>query len=260
MPKLDFTKLEAETLAQIEAIFGSKLPGLASQLANAKPVSRENTGAGFFTDIAVDQLASPPLPDASTSPLDGPEVRVAKMSGALRLLLFIKNGYIYLLEGYSIEGESTEEIDLDNEPFEFVNVLGSAYNTNQVLRAVPGGDRVLAWFSTHRGYHGQAEFGDFEVTAICLRRNETSSIEIALSGCPTFIFHFDDWLDVNVEGFSQQNVLGGLVLQWAQPREVRDWELGLGYEHPTVEMRLEPCYGANGTIRGRLLRIETIDP
>lgn len=260
VPELSFTKLETETLARLEAIFGGKLPGLASQLANARPVSRENTGAGFFTNIAVDRSAAPPLADAPSSPLDGPEVRVGKMASALGLLLFIKNGYISLLEGYSIAAESTASTDLVNESFEFLTDLSSAHKTNQVLLAVPGGDRVLAWFAAHFGYHGQAEFGDFEVTAISLRRGGMSSIEIALDGFPTFIFHFDDWLDVNVEGFGQQNVLGGLALQWAQPREVRVWELGLAYEHPTVEMKLKPCYGANGTIRGRLLRIETIAP
>lgn len=259
MPELNFTKLEIETLARLEASFGDVVPGLAAQLTNAKPVSRENTGTGFFTDIAVDRSAVPPMTEAP-SPLDGPEVRVGKMSSALGLLLFIKNGYISLLEGYSIAAESTASTDLVSEPFEFLTDLSSAHKTAQVLRKVPGGDRVLAWFGAHPANHGHAEFGDFEVTSISLRRGGMSSIEIALDGFPTFIFHFDDWLDVNVEGFGQQNVLGGLVLRWAQPREVKAWELGLGYEHPTVEMILEPCYGANGTIRGRLLRIETIAP
>ena len=53
--ELSFTKLEIETLTRIQASFGSEVPGLAAQVANARPVSRENTGAGFFTDISVDR-------------------------------------------------------------------------------------------------------------------------------------------------------------------------------------------------------------
>jgi hypothetical protein len=258
VPELSFTKLEIEALARIEALFSDEVPGLAAQLANARPVSRENTGAGFFTDISVDQSAVAPIA-AAPSPLDGPEVRVGKMSGTLGLLLFIKHGYVSLLEGYSTAAESTALTDLVNEPFEFLDTLSDGHATVQVLRKVPGGDRVLAWFGAYPEFRGHVQFGDFEVIAVCMRRGGMSTIEIALDGFPTFIFHFDDWLDVNVEGFGQQNVLGGLLLRWAQPRDVRVWELGLGYEHPTVEMVLEPCYGANGTISGRLLRIDMIE-
>lgn len=126
-----------------------------------------------------------------------------------------------------------------------------------MLRETPGGDRVVAWLNAFPGHRNS--FGDFEVVSINLRRGGKSTIEVGLEGQPTFVFHFDDWLDVSLEGFGYQNVLGGLVLRPAEPRDVRLWELGLGYEHPSVEMVLEPCYGANGVIRGRLLRVEMID-
>jgi hypothetical protein len=173
--------------------------------------------------------------------------------------LFLKEGYVHLLEGYSVTGEGTASVDL-NGTFEFVaETLTAKQQTSEVLRHVPGGDRVLCWYGAKVGYPGYTEFADFSVVALNLRRGGPSTIEISLNGYPTFIFHFDDWLDVNLEGFSRQNVLGGLILRPAEPRGVRDWEVGVGYQLPDIEMVLEPCFGANGTIRGRLLRVEKIE-
>jgi hypothetical protein len=257
-PVLTFSELEAAAFGLFVAHYETEVPGLAKQLAHAVPSSRENTGGGFFTELVVDRKAARPV--VTSSPLDGPQVRIAPMAWPLELLLFFKDGYLHLLEGYSVSGEGTSSVDLSG-PFEFlIETLTARQQTFQVLRQVPGGDRVLAWYGARAGYHGHTEFADFEVVALNLRRGGASIVEIGLEGFPTFIFHFDDWLDVNLEGFSRQNVLGGLVLRPTEPRGVRDWELGVGYQDASVEMILEPCYGANGTIRGRLLRVEMIDP
>jgi hypothetical protein len=182
------------------------------------------------------------------------------MGGSFELLLFLKGGYVHLLEGYSITGEGTASVDL-NGTFEFVaETLSAKQQTCEVLRNVPGGDRVLDWYGARVGYRGYTEFADFEVVALTLRRGSASTVEVGLEGVPTFVFHFDDWLDVNLEGFSRQNVLGGLVLRPAEPRGVRDWELGVGYQLPTIEMVLEPCFGANGVIQGRLIKVDMVDP
>jgi len=252
MSGASFSKLEAAVLQRFAEQYGADVPGLAEQLAHARLIGRENTGRGFFADIVVDRQAVSPL--AGVSQLDGPLVRLGSMTRPVEMLLFMKDGFVSLLEGHAASVEDPASLDIEHDPFEFVADLSPMGETIRVLRSVPGGDRVIAWVNRVPGR--RSSFGDMEVVTVSLRRGGKSTIEIGLEGQPTFTFHFDDWLDVNLEGFGRQNVLGGLILRPDEPREVRIWELGLGYEYPTVEMVLEPCYGANGVIRGRLLRVE----
>lgn len=119
MPGPGFSELEAAALRRFVEQYGAEFTSLAGQLAHARPVGRENTGSGFFTDIAVDRDAVSPLV-TSLRAFDGPEVRVGTMTGALGLLLFVKDGFVNLLEGYSIIGEGTSSVDLVRDPFEFV--------------------------------------------------------------------------------------------------------------------------------------------
>ncbi len=99
---------ETSVLARFAELYGDQSPGLAAQLAAAQFARRENTGSGFFTDLMVDRTM-PPV--SCTSPLDGPSVAFDGMTEGLELLLFLKDGYVCLLEGYSIAGEDTSSID-----------------------------------------------------------------------------------------------------------------------------------------------------
>ena len=111
-----FTELE---LAALRSIF-SETPGLAAelerQLTVATVTERENTGGGFFTDIAVPE---------DVPALDNPKVlgcetaaRVAGLQHGLGFVLFMENGRLHLLEGYAWAPESTAALNLSDLEFE----------------------------------------------------------------------------------------------------------------------------------------------
>jgi hypothetical protein len=62
-------------------------------------------------------------------------------------------------------------------------------------------------------------------------------------------------IDVTIEGFSHQNVVGGLTLRRA-PNKATDPSLkGIGLKDPEFEIALAPCAGAFGTIRASITNI-----
>jgi hypothetical protein len=118
---VEFTKLESAALALLVDEYGWEFPGLAGQLAFAHPVARENTGGGFFTDVAIDKNGI--LLTNVTSPIDGIGVRPAGMRTKLEIMLFFKDGFASLLEGYSIEGEDTSGVDFEAGNFSDLGLL-----------------------------------------------------------------------------------------------------------------------------------------
>ena len=111
-----FTKLE---LAALHSIF-SETPELAAdlerQLERAVVVTRENTGSGFFTTIAV---------PADIQQLDAPRVlgyetqaRVHGLEHGLGFVLFMKDGRMHLLESHTWDSKSTASLDLFDLTFE----------------------------------------------------------------------------------------------------------------------------------------------
>ena len=111
-----FTELE---LAALHSIF-SETPELASglerQLAGATVIERENSGAGFFTRIAVADEA----PSLSSPKVLGHEThaRVAGLEHGLGFVLFMEHGRLHLLEGYANGLGNTTSLDLESLQFE----------------------------------------------------------------------------------------------------------------------------------------------
>ena len=127
--------------------------------------------------------------------------------------------------------------------------------TISILETIPGGPQVVAWFD------GWPEFGDAEVLELRLIRRGPSLLRLAASaseggrwrGAPfkhaVFDFALRDMLDIRLDGFSHQNVIGGLRLRRAQDAPVHPSVRGIGLVRGEVEMELRPCAGAHGTIR-----------
>lgn len=112
---VEFTKLE---LASLHAIF-SETPALAQklehQLQRSAVTKRENTGGGFFTDIAVaDDAPKVDCPDVLGHTT---HARIGGLKHGLGFVLFMEEGKLHLLEGYAL-GESTASVDLINLSFE----------------------------------------------------------------------------------------------------------------------------------------------
>lgn len=111
-----FTELELAALRSIFSETPELAPALERQLAVASVAERENSGAGFFTTIAI--------PDEAP-PVSGPNVlghethaHIAGLPVGLGFVLFLKSGRLDLLEGFAWGGGATDALDLGALSFE----------------------------------------------------------------------------------------------------------------------------------------------
>jgi hypothetical protein len=72
---------------------------------------RENTGGGFFTSLALQGENHSPV--SLRSPLGDAWVKVEGLRYGICCLLLLTNGYPTLLEGYSVGGEDTSQINFN---------------------------------------------------------------------------------------------------------------------------------------------------
>lgn len=87
---------------------------LGEQIATAQVTDFENTGAGFFSTVTV----SPETPRLTEqSPLDAATGSVASIPHGMGFLVFLKDGYISLIEGYTYDG-STVDLDFETVAFD----------------------------------------------------------------------------------------------------------------------------------------------
>ncbi len=120
-----------------------------------------------------------------------------------------------------------------------------------IWASIPGGTEAFEQVG--------GSFHDAEVRKLHLNRKEPSVLEIekpwAHGRRVVVTFILGDWIDVDFRGFSHQNVMGELSIRRAGEREVAVWELGVGLRPGEVEIEIEPCFGAYGTIRATVLSI-----
>jgi len=124
--------------------------------------------------------------------------------------------------------------------------------TQRLLKSIPGGQELLEWL-------GGASFHDAEVLSLHLDRETGGQLEVfaqgrGTSGVVTFTLH--DWIDVEIAGFSHQNVIGDLILRSAAAKTLQPWELGVAAAQGSIELVMMPIFGANGTIRASIRRIQ----
>jgi hypothetical protein len=113
-----FTDLERAVLDFICKTSLEEGIALAAQLATAKIRSRENTGAGFYTDFDVDRQAFAGIVGAKPQDLRyGPTAKVEGIAYGMGFILWLSDGYAKCLEGYSFQ-ESTTAIDFERVVFE----------------------------------------------------------------------------------------------------------------------------------------------
>jgi hypothetical protein len=138
--------------------------------------------------------------------------------------------------------------------------LDSYQQTAATLSGIPGGHEFMTWYAEHfeQAASSGVSFHDCEVIDLHLSRSGPSSLTISLvyAEPATVRYLLTDWIDVHIDGFSQQNVLGDMTLRSAGERDVAGWELGVGLQPGELELVLEPCFGANGRIRATIASIE----
>jgi hypothetical protein len=104
-------------------------------------------------------------------------------------------------------------------------------------------------------------FHDGELTDLALRRDGTSSVRIRIP-YPDIFAHggvfvtieIGEIVDVSLEGFSPQNVLGDLYVTPAMPDAMREAHSG-DRRAGDFRIELEPIYGIGGFVVGRGLKV-----
>ena len=136
--------------------------------------------------------------------------------------------------------------------------------TISILKEITGGPEVVEWFG------GWPQFGDAEVLELRLVRKGSSLLRLAAEvsaagrykGPPfkhaVFEFVLRDMIDVHIDGFSHQNIIGGLTLRRTEDEAVHPSLYGIGLVRGGVEIELEPCAGALGLIRCTIDSIKII--
>lgn len=88
--------------------FTKKNPELAEQIKHSTVSERRYSGAGFFFDLSV-QKNIKPLEIQGT--IQGPDIKSSSLLDGASSILFIKNGYIDMLEVFSYSETFPEELD-----------------------------------------------------------------------------------------------------------------------------------------------------
>ena len=113
----EFTSLEQSVLKVICEMYPQDRAALESQLASATLLRRENTGAGFYTYFTV---APPPaIAILGKRIRPGPTAKVGGLQYGMGFILWLKEGCVECLEGYSHD-ESTRGFDFERLEFELV--------------------------------------------------------------------------------------------------------------------------------------------
>jgi len=133
--------------------------------------------------------------------------------------------------------------------------------------SLPGGPELLAWFG------GVPSFHDAEIVRVVLNRRAPSTLSIhtwkstgrvdqqgyfILGRHAVVTFELIDVLDVQLEHFSSQNVVFGLLLSRAGARQDRMRYYAANASPDDFEIELEPCYGLNGHVRCRDVSISFV--
>jgi len=132
-----------------------------------------------------------------------------------------------------------------------------------IYENISGGPELLAWFGQEPTFH------DAEILSLTLTRNGISELKIhgwigtdavdqdgyrVLEKHAVVTFAFEDIMDLQLDGFSRQNVINGLILRYATDRgRAGYYALPKGPED--IEIELRPCYGLDGFIRAKKVTI-----
>src|SRR6266436_4026775 len=100
MVSAELTPLEAAVLNKLLAKPGEPFDTIRQQLAHASVSSRKFTGAGFFTRFAIPPDA-PVRRDLQSTELGGIGAKIPGLQDGAGFLLFIRDGVISFLEGYT---------------------------------------------------------------------------------------------------------------------------------------------------------------
>ncbi|MCJ2047852.1 immunity 50 family protein [Methylobacterium sp. J-078] len=165
------------------------------------------------------------------------------------------------------EGETLEMRHWDGRPWSPTQTGGDAREWD-IYAEVSGGPELVRHFGQVPSFH------DAGVLSLHLNRNGPSALRLhgwsntgrlgadralALDRHAIVTFTLEGLMDLQIDGFSIQNVIGGLILRRAPDRLERQGCLAFDPQPQDIEIELVPCYGLNGLIRARSVAI-TFEP
>ena len=115
---LKFTALEQAVLRAICEQHSVDRAPLEAQILTAAILKRENTGAGFYTHFTVERTSSAAVGGQRLR--QGPAASINGLDHGMGFILWLKEGYLDCLEGYSYE-ESTTAIAFEEATFEILH-------------------------------------------------------------------------------------------------------------------------------------------
>ena len=107
--------IEREVLEITAAEYPASGDVLRRQIETVQVVSFENSGAGFFSILAVSD-DTPPLTE--TSPLSGAYGDVVGIEHGMGFIVFLKEGRISMIEGYCNGDTPTQDFDFSGSTYE----------------------------------------------------------------------------------------------------------------------------------------------
>ncbi len=109
-PFFKFTRFEAQALAVIAQFFGVQEESFLQQVSCAKVLHRINTIAGFYTDVMVDRTKCQPINFEHRGAL----FNVENVENGVGVVLWDRDGYLELIEGYTIGDSQLENLKLSD--------------------------------------------------------------------------------------------------------------------------------------------------
>lgn len=138
--------------------------------------------------------------------------------------------------------------------------------SQSLLREIPGGSEVLNWFGKYYDFH------DAEILRLELNRRSPSFLRIygygvGKDGTGAWVsqkhaiitFTLDGVYDLELDGFSHQNVIGSLTIARVDANHERKPFFDFSASENSFEIILEPCYGMDGVIRCNSILV-TLEP
>lgn len=107
----DLTDLERSVIDKLLAGEHPVLEALRGQLRSCRVRSRELTGCGFFTELQVDRGLRVAPTSAEKLRIGDVNAKIGGLEHGAGFVLFVKDGYLDMLEGYSYEEPWPESID-----------------------------------------------------------------------------------------------------------------------------------------------------
>lgn len=134
-----------------------------------------------------------------------------------------------------------------------------------IYRGLKGGAELISWFGHCPTFH------DAEIVSLDLRRREPSRLSVhgwnimstldhdgyyVLDRHAVVTFVLEEILDLELRGFSAQNVISELTIARAPIRPERQKDYTLDASPDDYELLLEDCYGLAGRFSCRRISIE----